>query len=315
MVRAVVAREFGDLGVLAVMDLEPSPVTPGTVRVRVHAAGVNPADNAVRAGWMQPYLPAEPPVVLGFDVAGTVEEVGANVPQLRPGDAVVGSVLVEALHAGTFAEYVVANQSAFVPKPRRLDFVRAAAIPHAGLTAAQAIHEVLDVQSGDIVLIHAGAGGVGSFAIQLARRAGATVLATGSERNHEYLRSLGATPIRYDQDIVAQVRKAYPEGVHVILDLIGGPELEQSLPVLREGGRLASTVDLNIDRFGGKLVAGHPDPDRLAALVADVAGGALTVHVERTFPLEQGPAALALIAQRHVRGKLVLTVGDTAGVA
>jgi NADPH:quinone reductase-like Zn-dependent oxidoreductase len=311
-VRAVVAREFGDLDVLAVVDVEPSPVTPGKVRVRVHAAGVNPADNAVRAGWMQQYLPATPPVVLGFDVAGTVEEVGADVTGLRPGDAVVGSVLVEALHAGTFAEYVVADQSAFVPKPERLDFVRAAAIPHAGLTAAQAIHEVLGVQSGDTLLIHAGAGGVGSFAIQLARRAGATILATASERNQEYLLSLGATPIRYDRDIVAQVRDADPDGVHAILDLIGGSELQLSLPALREGGRLASTVDLNIDRLGGRLVAGHPDPDRLAALVADVAEGALDVHIDRTFPLEQGPAALELIAQRHVRGKLVITAGDIA---
>lgn len=308
--RAVIAREFGDLDVLAVTDIDAHAPTADQVRVRVHAAGVNPADNAVRAGWMQPYLPVTPPVVLGFDVAGTVVEVGADVIRLRPGDEVVGSLLVEALRAGTFAEYVVADQSAFVPKPDRLDFTRAAAIPHAGLTAAQAIQEVLGVQLGDVVLIHAGAGGVGSFAIQIARRLGATVLATGSERNHDYLRSLGAIPIRYDGDIVSQVTDVAPDGVHVMLDLIGGPELEQSLPALREDGRLASTVDLAIERFGGALVAGHPDPVRLAALVADVARGDLDVHIDRTFPLEEGPAALALIARGHVRGKVVITVPD-----
>jgi NADPH:quinone reductase-like Zn-dependent oxidoreductase len=313
--RALVATEFGGPETVAVIDLPAPAPTSGKVAVRVHAAGVNPVDNALRAGWMQPYFPTTPPVVLGVDLAGTVEAVGEDVLDLQPGDAVVGHTLVEAMLAGTFAEHVVAVRSAFVRKPDGLDFVRAAAIPHAGLAAAQAIHDVLAVGAGDVVLIHAGAGGVGTIATQLARRAGATVLATGSERNQDYLRSLGANAVRYDADLAAQVRAAAPGGVDVILDLIGGPGVEQTVPFLREGGRLASTVDMQIGRFGGTIVAGHPDQERLAALVADVADGTLQVHIDGTFPLEQGAAALDRIAQGHVRGKLIITMVDAADSA
>jgi NADPH:quinone reductase-like Zn-dependent oxidoreductase len=169
---------------------------------------------------------------------------------------------------------------------------------------------VLAVRPGDVVLVHAGAGGVGTMAIQLARRAGATVLATGSERNQEYLRSLGAIPLRHDLDLSDQARAAQPGGIDVILDPIGGPGVEQTVPLLRDAGRLASTADMQIGRLGGTMVAGHPDQARLAALVADVADRTLRVHVDGTFPLDQGAAALDLVAQRHVRGKLVITMVD-----
>jgi NADPH:quinone reductase-like Zn-dependent oxidoreductase len=309
--RAVVATEYGGPEVLELVDIGPLEVAPDCLRVRVLAAGVNPVDNAIRAGYLRDYLSPTFPFVLGFDVAGVVDTVGADVTAFGAGDAVVGHLLGEGMRCGAYGEYVIAHPDWFVGKPDALTFRQAAAVPHAALTASQALSE-LDVASGDTVLIHAAAGGVGSFAVQLARLAGARVIGTASPANHDYLRGLGAEPVSYEHDLVLQVRQLSPSGVDVILDLIGGDELEQSVPLLSPGGRIASTVDYGVARFGGHLVVGHPDTDRLAQLVAMVAAGDLKVEIAAVYPLPDVPAALELVGRGHVRGKVVIDVDTGA---
>ena len=296
--RAVVVTEYGGPEVLRLVEMETPEAAPDCLRLRVRAAGVNPVDIAIRAGYMRDYLSPTFPAVLGFDVSGVVDAVGAEVTEFRPGDAVAGHLLAEGMRVGAFAEFLTAHPGSFVAKPDALGFQQAAAIPHAALTASQSLQE-LRVRSGDTVLIHAAAGGVGSFAVQLSRMAGARVIGTASPRNHQYLRGLGAEPVTYDHDLVLQVRQLAPNGVDAILDLVGGDELEQSVPLLTTPGRLASTVDFGVSRFGGHLVA----------------AGDLLVGIAAVYPLEDVPAALDLVGQRHVRGKIVIDVEDTESSA
>lgn len=310
--RALVVTEYGDPDVLELTDLEPGEVPADGVRVRVHTAAVNPVDNAIRAGYLRDYLTPTFPFVLGFDLAGVVDAVGTEVTEFEPGDAVVGHLLAEGLQAGAFAESLVAHPGSLVAKPEALDDLHAAAIPHAALTASQSL-DVLKVGPGDTLLIHGAAGGVGSFAVQLARVAGSRVIGTASPDNHEYLRGLGAEPIAYQQDLVQNVQELAPDGVDAILDLIGGVELEQSIPLLKSGGRLASTVEYGVAKYGGQLVAGHPDRDRLRELVDQVAAGELTVRIAAIYPLEEAPAALDLVGGRHARGKVVIDISEVAG--
>ena len=194
---------------------------------------MNPVDNAIRAGYLRDFLSPTFPFVFGFDVAGVVDIVGADVTAFGAGDAVVGHLLGEGLRCGAYGELVTAHPDWFVSKPDALTFREAAAVPHAALTASQALSE-LNVATGDTVLIHAAAGGVGSFAVQLARMAGARVIGTASPANHDYLRRLGAEPVSYEHNLVAQVRQLAPSGVDVIMDLIGGTNSNRASPCSRQ---------------------------------------------------------------------------------
>jgi NADPH:quinone reductase-like Zn-dependent oxidoreductase len=187
-------------------------------------------------------------------------------------------------------------------------FTLAAALPHAAMAAAQAVDEVLAIAPGETVLIHAAAGGVGTVAVQLARRAGATVLGTCSADNDDYLRGLGAVPIRYDRSIVDQVNAVAPDGVDAVLDLIGNDELQDSISVLKPDGRLASTANFGVGALGGQLVAGHLDRKRLAGLVSLLAEGDLTIRLAEQYDLADARAALEHVAGGHAKGKIVITV-------
>lgn len=305
--RALVVTEYGAPDVLQLIDLAPPDLPPDGLRVRVHAAAVNPVDNAIRAGYLREYLTPTFPFVLGFDVSGVVDAVGSEVTDFGAGDAVVGHLLLEGLRAGAFAEQVVAHPGSFVRKPASLGFRQAAAVPHAALTAAQSL-DVLKLAADDTLLMHGAAGGVGSVAVQLARTIGARVIGTASPGNHDFLRGLGAEPVAYQQDLVGSVRELAPDGVSAILDLVGGTELEQSIPLLKSGGRVASTVDFGVAAFGGQLVAGHPDRARLGELVDKVAAGELTVRIAAVYPFTETTAALDLVGQGHARGKVVIDV-------
>src|SRR5215218_5500598 len=205
--RAMVIDEWGGREAIREAEVEPPPLAPDGVLVRVHAAGVNPVDTKVRGGYMAEKLPFHFPLILGWDVAGVVERSGPAVTSFRPGDEVYGYLRRHHLQYGTYAEYATATDTFFAPKPPSLSFEEAAAIPLAGLTAHQSL-EAAGVRGGETLLVAGGAGGVGHFALQLAAARAARVIATASARNQEFLRELGAEPLDYaDGDVPARVRE------------------------------------------------------------------------------------------------------------
>lgn len=307
--RAMAIHDYGGPELLRLTDLPEPVVGPDVVLVRVRAAGVNPVDFKVRRGRLESRYPCHFPLVPGWDLAGVVEAVGPAVPEFSEGDEVVGYVRRDHIQWGTYAELVAAPVRTLAPKPSSLSWSQAAALPLAGLTAWQALTRVLGVGKDDVVLIHAAAGGVGSFAIQVAQILGARVIGTASEANHDHLRALGAQPIAYGEGLVERVRSVAPDGVGAVLDLVGGDALEVSPQLLREGGRLASVTDPSrVRELGGKYWFVRPDREDLATLSRLVDEGRLTVHVERTFPLEEAGDAHRLIEAGHMRGKLALEI-------
>lgn len=307
--RAIAITRYGGPEVLEVAELEPPPVGPDGVLVRAVAAGVNPVDYKARKGGLEGRFPVHLPLVPGWDVAGTVESVGPDVTELSPGDEVAGYVRRDHVQWGTYAELVPAPLRTLARKPPEVGWAEAAALPLTGLTAWQALTRGLQVHEGDVVVVHAAAGGVGSFAVQLARLLGARVIGTASEASHDYVRSLGGEPVAYGPGLEERVRALAPDGATAVLDLAGGGALDVSPRLLAPGGRFASVLEpAKVAALGGRYVFVRPDGAQLAELLRLVAGGRLRVRVERTFPLEQAGEAHTLLEGRHVHGKLVLQI-------
>lgn len=306
--RAVFQESFGGPDVLQVGELPDPPVGPDAVLVRVRAAGVNPVDTYIRQGALQGAYPWAFPLVPGWDVAGVVEQVGPSVTDFRPGDEVFGYARKDHVQFGTYAELVVAYPRHLARKPASMSFEEAAGVPLAGLTAQQSLDAVA-LRHGETVLVHNASGGVGSFAVQLAVAAGNRVVGTASERNHEYLRSLGAEPLTYGDGLVDRVRDVLPDGADAVVDYVGGSALEQSPQMVKDAARVASVVDpQTVLGFGGRYVFVRPDPVMLRALADLADAGRLRTEVARTFPLAEAGQAHALVAEGHVRGKVVLTL-------
>lgn len=315
--RAIVQTGFGGPEVLGLQRVpRPEPV-PTEVLVRVRAAGINPVDRKTREGLGAAAALATPPLVPGWDVAGVVEEVGVGVTVLKPGDEVFGMPWFPRA-AGAYAEYVTAPARQFARKPDGLSFEQAAALPLAALTAWQALVDTAALRRGERLLVHAGSGGVGHLAVQLAHHLGAQVLTTASASRHAWLRSLGADEVldyrttRFE-DVVS--------GVDTVLDLVGaqGDTSARSLGVLRPGGLLvvvpsSGSGDIHERaaeaglRSTGILV--EPDGTSLARIAALVEEGALRVHVDDVYPLEEAAAAHARAEAGGTRGKLVLSVAE-----
>jgi len=281
----------------------------GEVRVRVRAAGVQPADVAVRAtGWAPPGVTLPSPVVPGNELAGVVDAVGAGVTAFAAGDEVLGFRTL-----GCYAEQALVPADQLVRKPARVPWEAAGALSASGQTADTAL-EALAVARGDTLLLHGAAGGVGTIAVQLAMRAGATVVATASRRNHAYLRSLGPEgtilPVEHGPGLVERVRAAVPRGVDVALDAAGRGAVEASVELVADRARIGTLVDFAApDRLGARALRSQRSAARLSWLVAMVDEGGLRVHVEESFPLERAADAHALVEEGHVRGKIVLTAG------
>jgi len=283
-------------------------VGPDSLLVEVAAAGINPVDWKIVAGHLQGAFPHHLPLVPGWDVAGTVRAVGPAVTGVAPGDRVAAYARKDHVQNGTYAELVAVPERAYAIVPERVDLTTAGALPLAGLTAEQLL-DATGVHEGDTVLVHAAAGGVGSFAVQLAGLRGARVIGTASEGNHDYLRGLGAEPVTYGDALVGNVRELAPGGVDVVIDLIGGEALAATPQLLAEGGRLSSIIDADAVReLGGTYVFVHPDGPMLGRLLQLVADDRLTVEIAQTFPLESTGKALAANREGHVRGKVVVTV-------
>jgi NADPH:quinone reductase-like Zn-dependent oxidoreductase len=266
--RAVALNEFGDPGVLRVQELpDPTPGPDGVV-IRVRAAGVNPVDYKIRAGYLKGAFPYHLPLVPGWDAAGEVAAVGPAVTRFAVGDAVMVYARKDHLQWGTYAELVRVREEAVAHKPDSLTFTQAAGLPLAGLTALQALAAV-DAGPGDVVVVHAAAGGTGHFAVQLARALGAArVIGTASPANHDFLRSLGAEPVEYGADLPERVaRLVGGDGrVDVALDFVGGTALEQSPALVRSPARHVSVVNAEVKEQGGRYVFVRPDGEQLESL-------------------------------------------------
>ncbi|MEV0527391.1 NADP-dependent oxidoreductase [Streptomyces sp. NPDC050439] len=310
--KAISYRRYGGPEVLEYGDVRDPKVGPDSVLVKVRAASVNPVDWKCMGGHLDGILDPVFPVIPGWDVAGVVVQPGASVPEYVVGDEVIGYVREDFLSRGTFAEYVAAPVRTLARKPRNLTFEEAAGLPLTGLTAYQVIVKTLSVTEGDVVLVHAAAGGVGSIAVQLARHAGARVIGTASERNHDYLRELGAEPVTYGDGLADRVRALAPDGVDAAFDTIGGDTLKVSADLLAPDGRLASIADGAVIGLGGHYCFVRPDADDLRHLTQLVEQDVVTVHVDETFPLEKAADAYRLGAEGRTRGKIVVTVDWTA---
>jgi NADPH:quinone reductase-like Zn-dependent oxidoreductase len=310
--RAIVQHSFGGPEVLALEEV-PTPEPIATeVQVRVHAAGVNPVDLKTRAGRGMAGI-LEPPLTVGWDVAGTVTKVGVGVTRFRQGDEVLGMPWFPR-EAGAYAEYVTAPSRHFAGKPHTLSFEEAAALPLAGLTAWQIVVDAVALQAGEDVLIHGAAGGVGHLAVQVAKARGATVFATARAEQAEWLSELGADQVI---DYRNQRFEEHVGDLDAVIDLPGGDLGERSLDVLRPGGKLVrvrGTVAEELRaaakerrrRVTGFLV--EPDPVGLAGLLSLVEAGRLRVHVDTVVDLERAADAHRGAEEHHGGGKIVLRV-------
>ncbi|WP_407317308.1 NADP-dependent oxidoreductase [Isoptericola halotolerans] len=306
--RAITYGRYGDADVLELTEHPDPHPGPDVVVVRVRATSVNPVDWKVREGYLDGLLDARFPVTPGWDVAGVVEQVGLDTPELQVGDEVYGYVRTDVVHGGTFAELVAAPVRTLARKPRSLTFEEAAAVPLAGLTALQTVRRS-GVRDGHTALVHAAAGGVGAFAVQIARSLGARVIGTASEPNHAFLRSLGAEPVTYGDGLADRVRELAPDGVDVALDYVGGDAVATSAAVLADGGTITSITDPAArDEHGGQYVWVRPSTGDLDDLAAMLDAGTLRVEVAETYELADAAAAHRASEGGHVRGKIVVRV-------
>ncbi|RKS76904.1 NADPH:quinone reductase-like Zn-dependent oxidoreductase [Actinomadura pelletieri DSM 43383] len=295
--------EPGGPEVLRILDVPVPEIGPGEVRVRVRTAGVQPFDLAVRAGWTPPGTPEGLPRVPGNEFAGVVDEIGDGVTAVSPGEEVLGYCRLNA-----YAEYVVVPETALVRKPTSMGWEVAGGFPAAVMTPHIALEEMA-VGPGDTLLVHAAAGAVGTVAVQLGRAAGATVIGTASEPNHDYLRSIGAIPVAYGDGLEERVRSAAPNGVDAALDGAGGDALAVSLKLVEDRNRIITMVEHERAAEFGVRITPHK---RSASRVADAARlydeGRLKIHVRGVFPLDRAADAHREVATGHGRGKVVLAV-------
>lgn len=305
--KALTYARYGGPGVLELTDLPEPKVPPGWVLVRVRSAAVNPVDWQIMAGNLDPLLEVQFPVVPGWDVSGVVESAGIDVPEWAPGDEVISYARTDWVHGGTMAEYVALPSRLLAPKPASVDWDRAASLPLAGLTAYQVLGR-LEVAADQTVLVHNASGGVGGYAVQLAVARGARVIGTASETNHDYLRGLGAEPVVYGDGLPEGVRELAPEGVDVVVDLVGGV-VEQTLAVLKDGGRHASVADDAVEAYGGTWMWVRPSAEDLTELSRLVDRGALRIELARSVPLAEAAEAYRLSQEGHVRGKIAVRMG------
>lgn len=304
--RGMAYETYGGTEVLKDTRLPMPKFGPGEILVRVKCASVNPVDWKIMGGGLDALMDVVHPVVPCWDVSGTVERVGIDVPEFAEGDEVMAYVRKDYVHGGTCAEFVTVPVRALAHKPASLSWAEAAALPLAGLTAYQVLTR-LGTGKGDTVLIHGAAGGVGSFGVQIARALGARVIGTASPRNHDRVRELGGEPVAYGDGLAERVRALVPDGVSVVADFVGGV-LDVTRSVLHDDGRHASIADPTVTGSGGEWMWVRPVGSDLAALGRLVDSGQLTVPVARTFPLAELAAAFELSQGGHTAGKIVIEI-------
>lgn len=306
--KAVYYEQFGGLDVLTYGDRPDPKVGPDTVLVDIKSSSVNPVDWTVLGGHLDAMTYSNFPIITGWDMAGVVNTPGPAVEEFAPGDEVIGYVRMDVLGHGTFAEQVAAPVRTLARKPKNVSWEQAGTIPLTGLTAYQSLVHFLSVSAGDTVLVHGGSGGVGSYAIQIARVRGARVIATASEANHQFLTELGAEPASYGDGAIDRFTALAPEGLDAILDLAGGNELAPSVELLKTPGRVVSIVNPAVKEMGGHYVFVRPNPEDLTALTELIEADNVTPVLTGTFDLQDAAKAFELSMGGHVRGKLAIRV-------
>ncbi|MFJ2808508.1 NADP-dependent oxidoreductase [Kitasatospora sp. NPDC087271] len=301
--KAVTVTRSGGPEVLRVTEVPDPEPGPGEVRVRVLAAGVQPVDLAIREGFRPPGAVVEPPFVLGNEFAGVVDRLGPDGSgrQVEVGDEVLGFRLLDSQ-----AELVTVDAAQLVAKPAGMPWEQAGSLSASGQTAHLAL-TLLAVGPGDTVLVHGASGGVGTVAVQLARAWGATVIGTASERNHDYLRDLGAIPVAYGEGLVERVRAVAPQGVDAAFDAAGRGALAASVELVADRSRIGTVVDYpEAERLGVRGLRGPRTAARLTELVRLWEAGGLRLEIAEALPLERAAEAHRLVGAGHVRGKVVL---------
>ncbi len=304
--KAVRIHAFGGRDTLAYEDAPRPSARPGEMVVRVRAAGVNPVDWKIRSG-MFPFPKEMLPMVLGYDVSGVVESAAPDVTAFKPGDEIFAYMPLQ--RGGGYAQFAIVKPEEAAPKPKGASFEQAGATPLAALTAWQALFDTAGLTQGQSVLIHAGAGGVGHFAVQLAKAKGAKVYATASGANQAFLKELGADVCI---DYKAQKFEDIATGMDVVFDMIGGETQERSYACLKPGGFLVSIVQppspekLKERGLRGGAILVKPSGAQLAQIGAMIDAGALKPHVSDALPLKDAAKAHELSEAGRTRGKIVL---------
>lgn len=309
--KAAQINEYGGKDVLRTVADAPKPtIGKGQVLVAVRAAGVNPFDWKVREGLTRSMAELHFPATLGGDFAGVIAEVGEGVTAVKVGDEIYGQTSPLS-GQGAYAEFTPVKTGTLALKPKSADFEAAAALPLTGVSAYQALVEHAGLQSGQKVLIHGGAGGIGTIAVQLAKHIGAHVAATAASEDSDYVRQLGA------DEVIDYTSQDFTTVVHdydVVYDLVGGEVAAKSYGVLKQGGILVSMVEQPdealMQQHGVRMTAQFTQvtTERLTRLAGLVDSGAIKVHIDRIFPLEQAADALAYIQAGSHRGKVVIRV-------
>lgn len=308
--KAVSINQYGDESVLNYADVNCPEPKEDEVLIKVYASGVNPVDWKVRDG-MGEMLKLKLPMILGTEIAGTVEQAGAAVKNFKEGDEIFGSL--DMMRGGGYGEYTIAKESEIALKPKNLDFETAASVPIGALTAQQAIFDTAHLESGQTILIHGAAGMVGSMAVQFAKAKGARVVGTASGEDLEFVKSLGAdTVIDYKKEKFEDAVK----DADVVLDTVGGDTEERSFQVLKKGGFLVSTVaPPSADKakeFGvqAAMVNTPPNAERLSETSRLIESGKLKTRVGMVLPLSEVKKAHELSKTGHTQGKIVLRVAE-----
>ncbi len=307
--RAVVINEYGGKEKLAEAKVSLPELGADQVLVKVAATSINPIDWKLREGYLKQMFPWSFPIILGWDVAGEIVEVGQKVKDYHVGDRIFARP--ETTRFGTYADYTIVDTNLLAPLPESITFTEAAAVPLAGLTALQALFDHGSLKAGEKVLIHAGAGGVGTYAIQLAKNAGAYVITTASPRNHELVKKLGADEvIDYHTTDFEEVLT----DIDLVFETMGGEIQKKSFSVLKEHGRLISVLSIEDETLAAtkqieaKAIWLRTNGEQLSELAKLMADGKLVSVIGETFPLtRQGVYdAHALSETHHAVGKIVL---------
>ena len=309
MMKAVVAHEYGAPEVLKFEEVPRPEPNEDEALVRVIASSVNPADPLTLSGKYAREFGTHLPLIPGYDIAGIVEKTGASVTKLKVGDAVYGYPTF----GGGWADYVTVKEGEVAPKPKSLNFVESAAVPMGALTAWQALVDVAQLRTGQTILIHGGSGGVGSFAVQIAKARGARVIATASTANQDLLKQLGAdVVIDYTKTRFEEIAK----DVDAVLDPVGKETLARSYSVVKKGGIAMSLVarpdpvELKKRGIHGAAISVHPDAEDLAEIARLIDAGKIKPVVTQVLPLSDAIAAQQQAATHHTRGKVVLRIAD-----
>jgi NADPH:quinone reductase-like Zn-dependent oxidoreductase len=311
MMKAVIMHAYGGPEVLKLEDVSRPEPKDEELLIRVMAVSVNPVDVAIRKGYLAELIGDKLPLIPGMDAAGVVEKTGAKITKFKEGDPVYAFFTLA--NEGGCAEFVVAKENEVALKPKALTYKQAAAVPAAASTAWKALIETADLSAGQTVLIHGGSGGVGHFAVQIAKARGATVIATASTANQDFLKQLGANvAIDYTKTKFEDIAK----DVDVVLDAVGEDTLKRSYGVVKKGGIIVSIVDdpdkaaLDAHEIRGKSIRTDPKASVLEELTRLIDAKKVVPVISQVLPLAEVAKAQEQISTRHTRGKIVLQVAD-----